>query len=67
MWIKQPNQPVSIRRKSAIFLVAFFLVTPLVPLKALEIVDIPYTDELIQLEEKYDSILDTTESKSPCS
>jgi len=25
--------------------------------------DIPYTDELIQLEQKYDSILDTTESK----
>jgi len=55
----KPKSTVS----ASAFFIALFLLFPLFSLSALEIVEIPYTDELIKLEENYDSILDTAESK----
>jgi len=72
MWITQSTQPVAIRRKWSltvgVVLASFFLVLSSflaggTGSAQITFADIPYTEELIQLEQNYDSILDTTESK----
>jgi len=63
MWINPLSAPVSIRRKTAGLLIGLFLFLPILPLNAAVMVDIPYTEEMIELNTNYDSILDTQDSK----